>query len=81
MVDEERLESFMKEVFIIQKPVHWFAEQINMDWFLYDRNLCHERVNALLLACVQGDILFDYIILYYPIIKEGCFYLDHVKPI
>ena len=21
---------------------HWFAEQIN-DWFLYDRDLCHER--------------------------------------
>ena len=60
MVDEERLESFMTEVIIIQKPVHWFAEQINMDWFLYDRNFCHERVNAFLLACIYEDILLDY---------------------
>ena len=29
MVDEERLESFTKEVPIRQKPVHRFAEQIN----------------------------------------------------
>ena len=28
MVDEELLESFMAEVPIIQKPVHWFAKQI-----------------------------------------------------
>ena len=44
----------MTEVPIIQKPVHWFAEQINglidlqsksMDWFLYDRDLLHEGVN------------------------------------
>ena len=28
-VDEDRLESFMTKVPIIQKPVHWFAEQIN----------------------------------------------------
>ena len=28
-VNEERLESFMAEVPIIQKQVHWFAEQIN----------------------------------------------------
>ena len=59
MVDEEHYESFMTEVIIIQKPVHWFAEQIIMDWFLYDKNLRHERVNALLLACIHGDILFD----------------------
>ena len=29
MVDEERLESFMTEIPIIQKPAHWYAEQIN----------------------------------------------------
>ena len=29
LVDEECLESFMTEVLIIQKPVQWFAEQIN----------------------------------------------------
>ena len=59
MVDEERLESFMTEVLIIQKPVNWFAEQISVDWFLYDRNF-RERVNALLLACIHWDILLDY---------------------
>ena len=32
----------------------------SMDWFLYDRNFCHERVNALLLACIHWDILLDY---------------------
>ena len=32
----------------------------SMDWFLYDRNLRHERVNALLLACICGDIFLDY---------------------
>ena len=36
------LNSFMTVAVIIEKPVHWFAEQI--DWFLYDN--CHrlERV-------------------------------------
>ena len=29
IMDEERLDSVMTEVSIIQKPVHWFAEQIN----------------------------------------------------
>ena len=55
MVDEELLESFMAEVPIIQKPEtsplicktnHWA-------WFLYNRNFRHERVNALLLACIH----------------------------
>ena len=32
----------------------------SMDWFLYDKNLRHERVNALLLACIHWDILLDY---------------------
>ena len=31
-----------------------------MDWFLYDKNLRHERVNALLLACIHWDIFLDY---------------------
>ena len=25
----------------------------SMDWFLYDKNLRHEKVNALLLACIH----------------------------
>ena len=29
MMGEERLNSFMAEVPIIKKPVHWFAEQSN----------------------------------------------------
>ena len=32
----------------------------SMDWFLYDKNLRHERVNALLLACIHWDIFLDY---------------------
>ena len=60
MVNEKRLESFMAEVVIIQKPVHRFAKQINMDWFLYDRNFRHEQVNPLVLAGIHQDILFDY---------------------
>ena len=51
-LDEKRLESFMKEVLLIQKPVRGFAEQIN-GWFLYDKKFCHERVNALSLACIR----------------------------
>ena len=31
-----------------------------MDWFLYDKNLRHERVNAVLLACIKWDIFLDY---------------------
>ena len=31
-----------------------------MGWFLYDKNLRHERVNALLFACIQWDIFLDY---------------------
>ena len=31
-VDKERLESFMTEVPIIQKPVHWFSEHIFLDY-------------------------------------------------
>ena len=31
-----------------------------MDWFLRNRNLLHDRVNALLLECIHGDIFLDY---------------------
>ena len=31
-----------------------------MDWFLYDRDFCHERVNALLLVYIHRDTFFDY---------------------
>ena len=31
-----------------------------MDWFQYDKNLRHERVNAVLLACINWDIFLDY---------------------
>ena len=49
-VDDERLESFMSEVTIIQKTVNWFAEQTN-GLVTNDKNLLHERINALVLAC------------------------------
>ena len=41
---EERLNSFMTEVPIISK----------------DRDLRHERINALLLVCIHRDIFLDY---------------------
>ena len=31
-----------------------------MDWFLYDRDLRHERVNALFLVYINRDIFLDY---------------------
>ena len=31
-----------------------------MDCFLYDRDLHHEKINALLLACIHRDIFLDY---------------------
>ena len=43
MVDEEHLKSFMTEA----------LQQINMNWFLYDRTFRHEKVNALLHACIH----------------------------
>ena len=45
-VDEERLESFMMEVRIIQKPV-------SMERFLYDKKPRDEKVNALLRPCIH----------------------------
>ena len=32
----------------------------SMDWFLYDKNLRHVRVHALLLGCIHWDIFLDY---------------------
>ena len=43
IVDEEHLRSFMTEA----------LEKINMNWFLYDRNFRHERVNALIHVCIH----------------------------
>ena len=31
-----------------------------MDWFLYDRDLRHERINALLFVYIHRDISLDY---------------------
>ena len=31
-----------------------------MDWFLKDRDLRYERVDALLLACIHRNIFLDY---------------------
>ena len=48
----------------------------SMHWLLYDKNLRHERVNALLLACIHCDILLDYdkiIDILHQNIKGGCF--------
>ena len=32
----------------------------SMNWFLHDKNLRHEKVNALLRACIHWDIFSDY---------------------
>ena len=53
MMSEGHLNSFMTDVFIIKKPD---LQSKSMDWFLYDRDLRHERVNALLLVCIHRDI-------------------------
>ena len=53
MMSEGRLNSFMKDVFIIKKPD---LQSKSMDWFLYDRDLHHEKDNALLLVCIHQDI-------------------------
>ena len=47
-VDEERLECFMTEVSIIRNHSIDLQNK-SIDWFLYDKNLRHERVNVLLL--------------------------------
>ena len=53
-VDEECLESFMTEVPIIRNHSIDFQNK-SVDWFLYYKNLRHERVNALLLAWLLLD--------------------------
>ena len=53
MVREERLNSFMTDVLIIKKTI-WQSK--SMDWFLYERDLRHERVNASLLVCIHREI-------------------------
>ena len=40
----------MAEVFIIYKPVHWFAEQISGLVSIYDKDLRYERVKKKLLG-------------------------------
>ena len=46
----------MTEVPIIQKPVHSVAEQTNgLVSIKCDRDLHHERVNALLRVCIHRD--------------------------
>ena len=51
-VDEERPESFMTEVPIYRNQSIDLQNKL-MDWFLYDKILRHERVNALLPACIH----------------------------
>ena len=50
-----------------------------MDRFPYDKDLRHERVNALLLACIHRDIFLDYetkqSTYMHPNIQGGCFQL------
>ena len=42
------LNSFVTEVPIIHKPVHIDLQSKLMDWFLYDKDLRHERVKPFL---------------------------------
>ena len=56
---EEHLNSFMMEVpFIKNQSID--LQSKSMDWFLYDRDLRHERINDLSLVCTHQDILLDY---------------------
>ena len=59
MIDEEHLNSFMAEVPIYRNQTTDFQRKL-VDWFSYDRDLRHEKVSALLLACIHGDIFLDY---------------------
>ena len=36
------------------------SQSKSMDWFLYDRDHRHKRVNVLLLVCIQRDTFLDY---------------------
>ena len=59
-VDEQRLESFMTEFPIIRKQSIDLEYKSLEWWFLFDKNLRHVRVNALVFACIHWDILLDY---------------------
>ena len=52
IMDEELLDSFMTEVMLYRNQ-YIDLERKSMDWFLYDSDIRHERVNALLLACIH----------------------------
>ena len=55
---EEHL-NFMAEVsFIRNQSID--LQSKSMEWFLYDRDLRHERINALLLVCIHRDIFLGY---------------------
>ena len=57
MMSEKRRNSFMKDVLIIRNQSINFQSR-SMDWFLYDKDFPHERINALLLVCIHRDIYF-----------------------
>ena len=52
-VDEGRLESFMMEVPIIQKPVPWFAEQTNGLVYVRQEPLSWKKDIKFDLKCIQ----------------------------
>ena len=56
----KRVLSFLWQRSLLYRNQSIDLQNKSMDWFLYDRNFRHERVNALLLACIHWDILFDY---------------------
>ena len=58
-MNEERLNSFMTESLSYRNQFINLHNK-SVGWFLYDRDLHHERVNALLLACIRRDIFPDY---------------------
>ena len=55
--DRVRLNFFMMEVLILKKQsINLLSKPV--DWFLYDRNPCHERVNPLTLSSAQISCLW-----------------------
>ena len=52
-VDEGRLESFMMEVPVIQKPVHWLAEQTNGLVYVRQEPLSWKKDIKFDLKCIQ----------------------------
>ena len=43
----------------VQVPIIYLLWK-SLNWCLYDRDLRHERLNALLLVCINRDIFLDY---------------------